>query len=1107
MISLSDNYSVHRTFAWANLPVTIRAIAAVSFGLFCCVAAYADESDRTKGEFFESRVRPILAEHCYECHSSKAKAVKGGLWLDSKAGVRTGGDSGPAVVPGKPDESPLYLAIRYEGEAENMPPKAKLPATMIEDIRKWITDGAYDPRTGGEPVAKAEKGWATTFRERLDWWAFRPVRKVEPPEVPSAATPIDAFLAEKSKEAGLDFAPEADRPTLLRRLHFDLTGLPPTPADLAAFLADTSPEAYEKVVDRLLASPHFGERMARRWLDLMRYSETVGSEQDALIPYAWAYRDYLIRAFNADLPYDRLVREHLAGDRISPPRRDPATGLAESPIGTAWLRFVEYYHSPVDVKNEEITVIDNQVDTLGKAFLGLTIACARCHDHKFDPIGTDDFYRYYGALRTARATVHTLRDPATIEPVVANLRNQREELKKEIAGIWAEGAKHLKDKLLSDFQPGGPVEPQREAFWKKAEDPRFWAHGWARARAAARSGADAKAAWEHAWKTVSGQGAASWELPGSKQRLIADFTRDGNFPAWSFAAMFTPRHTPAGTFRIGPKPESLVEAIRPSGFWSDTISEKLGVTLRSPEFELTDGIYSALVSGTSGARLRLVIENFQGVDILFGGVTPVLNDARPTWVRLPVREIWKGRRAYLELVTRDEMPSTGVVRDLNQLPRDGRSSAGIRFVVHHASGESPFEPSAASELAEKRSAFPQSGDVPNALAESMASVISEAVDGFRDSKLTDVQADLLTSLLETGLLRNSVAAAPELAKSVARFRQAEDAIDLSARSVGVAETAPSDQIQNVFLRGDYRRQGVKTPPGDLAALGGNMGNPDASKSPREFLSEALTHPDHPLTSRVMVNRLWSWCFGKGLFATEDNVGRLGEPPSHPELLDYLAAEFVRDGYSIKRALRSIVLTRAYRQSSVSSDRAATVDPANRLISHAPVRRLDAEALRDAILTASGRLDPTLYGLPVPTPQPPGLTDDKKPVSGPVDGAGRRSVYLNVRKNFPVEFLEIFDRPRPTLPVGRRNVSNQPSQALALMNDPFVRGESERLGKLLQDLPDTDDVGRVRELYRRALARDPRPGEVDRALAFVRRGASWSELAHAVFGMKEFLYVP
>ncbi len=1067
----------------------------------------ASDADTARAEFFEAKIRPVLVEKCYECHSAGAKAVKGGLRLDTRAGLLTGGDSGQAIVPGKPDESTLFLAIRYEGEAENMPPKGKLPQQTIDDFRKWIQDGAYDPRTATDTAAKKENAWSGTFRERLDWWAFRPLKQVEVPRTEVSLSPIDAFLASKLRENGLEFAPEADRATLLRRVHFDLTGLPPTEAELAEFLADTDPKAFENVVDRLLASPHFGERMARRWMDVMRYSETVGSEQDALIPYAWAYRDYLIRAFNADLPYDRLVREHLAGDLLNPPRRDPATGLAESPIGTAWLRFVEYYHSPVDVKNEEITVIDNQVDTLGKAFLGLTIACARCHDHKFDPIGTDDFYRYYGILRTARASVHALKDPAELGPIVEKVRAGRERLHGEIAEIWSEDAKTLKEKLLGEFQAGAAVNAKREAFWKRAEEPGSWAHAWAKARAALRSGSDARPAWEQAWKAAAGQEIASWMLPATKQKLIADFTKPGEFPDWTIQAMFTPRHSPAGTLRIGPKPESLIDVVRPSGFWSDVVSEKLGVTLRSPEFELSDGTYSALVSGTSGARLRLVVENFQGVDILFAGVTPVLNEPRPRWVRLPVRDIWKGRRAYLELVTRDDMPSTGVIRDLNQLPRDGRSSAGIRYVVHHPNGETPSEVSAASELATSIGSKPFEGDAANELAGSMAKVISDAVEAFSGSRMTDAQAAVISSVLDTGLLRNTAADAPQLAQEIAEFRRSEEAIDLSARTVGVAEGASSDLIQSVFLRGDYRRQGPTTPAGDLAVSNGSVEEFQAGRSPRESLADALTRPNHPLTARVMVNRLWSWCFGKGLFPTEDNVGRLGEPPSHPELLDDLAARFVRDGYSIKRAMRAMVLSRAYRQSSLASSRAFSIDPANRLLSHASVRRLDAESLRDAVLTASGRLDRTLYGLPIPTPQPPGLTDDKKPVSGPVDGLGRRSIYLNVRKNFPVEFLEVFDRPRPTLPVGRRNVSNQPAQALALMNDPFVRGESERLGAILAGMKGADDPVRLRALYRRALGREPNQAEIERAMDFLKQGATWSELAHAVFCMKEFLYVP
>jgi hypothetical protein len=1066
-------------------------------------------ADEPKAAFFEARIRPVLVDHCYECHSAKSKPAKGGLRLDTKAGLARGGDSGPSVIAGKPEDSPLYLAVAYQGEAENMPPKGKLPEGAIADLKLWIEEGAFDPRTdsAGEEPANAERGWARTFRERLDWWAFRPMNDIRPPGVDGATTPIDAFVLDKLRKNGLEFADQADRPTLLRRLHFDLLGLPPTAEQIAVFLSDRSPDAYENLVDRLLASPHFGERMARRWMDLMRYSETVGSEQDALIPYAWAYRDYLIRAFNADLPYDRLIREHLAGDLIEPVRRDPATGLAESPIGTAWTRFVEYYHSPVDVKLEEAVVIDNQVDTLGKAFLGLTIACARCHDHKFDPIGTDDFYRFYGTLRTARATIHPLADPAKVKPYAERARERRESLHKAVASSWTAESEAIGRSLQAAFERSESVDPRLAEFLKKSiASPQKWAYPFARAQAAIAARGDWKTEWNEAWKAVETQGRATWSVPNARQTMVADFTRPDAIPeGWTLRAFFTPKHTPAGTFRIGAKPESLIEAVRPSGFYSDAISEKLGATLRSPEFTLTDGVYSALVSGTANGRLRLVVDNFQGVDILFGGVTPVLNEPRPAWVRLAVRDIWKGRQAYLELVTRDDMPSAGVVRDLNQIPRDGRSSVGVRYVVHHPNDESAHEESPALRYLNANRKALASVDTPQEPGMLLSDSVREALSALASGTTDDAQAALMQDLIDAKLLKNTAAERPDLAAAVASFRSAEESIDLSARSVGVAEDARSGLVQQVFVRGDHRRLGPVAPLGDLAlSSSGNTGFA-GDRPARLELADALTRPDHPLTARVMVNRLWSWCFGKGLFTTEDNVGRLGEPPSHPELLDYLSNEFRREGLSTKRMLRSIVLSRAYRQSSLASETAATVDPANRLLSHASVRRLDGESLRDAILTASGRLDRTMFGLPVATPQPPGLTDDKKPVAGPIDGAGRRSIYLNVRKNFPVEFLEVFDRPRPTLPVGRRNVSNQPAQSLAMLNDPFVISEAARLGQWLSTNV-ASEADRIKTLYLRAFGREPSPAEAERVMTFVRSGAGWNELTHAVFTMKEFLYV-
>ena len=1084
------------------------------WAILCFATPCAGFGQDSKTTFFETKIRPVLVQNCYECHSTGSKAIKGGLKLDSKSSTLKGGDGGAVIVPGKPEESPLYLAIKYQSDAENMPPKGKLADTVISDFKTWITDGAYDPRPESEGISNnpgnPNKSWQETFRKRLDWWSFQPLAKIQPPSNHERvySNPIDRFLADKMAQKELRMAPQADRETLLRRLYFDLIGLPPTEPEINSFLNDQSPDAYEKLVDKLLNSPHYGERTARRWMDLTHYSETVGSEQDALIPYSWAYRDYLIKAFNLDLPYDQLLKEHLAGDLIQPIRRDNATGLAESPVGTSWMRFVEYYHSPVDVKNEEITVIDNQVDTFGKTFLGLTIACARCHDHKFDPIGTDDFYRLYGVFRTARASVHTLADPNRLKPQVMEVVAQQKVLRDEIGKIWNSDLAKLNPLILSSVQAGKPVDPNLAIFLKTAlASPMKVANRFAITQKAIADKADFKSAWENARKTIQDQGSASWKKSGSKQKLIADFTDPKAFPSgWTAQTMFTPTHSTAGTFRLGTKPEQVVDFIRPSGFYSDSISEKLGVSLRPPEFRLAGGTYSVLVSGTSNARLRLVVDNFQGVDILFGGVTPVLNNPRLAWIKLPVRDIWKGQQAYLELVTRDEMPSTTVIRDLNQLPRDGRSSVGIRYVVHHENPETVHEDSPALS----GFAAAENPDLQSFQAEKIAADFNQrikiALTAFIENQLKDDQAAMIQDLLDAKLLTNFTTAGSQLSQAMKAFRATEDKLDLSAKSLGAAEVAHSDLNQQVFIRGDHKRLGPVTKPANLQLI--SQSNPSFSESrpARLELAELLVKPENPLVTRVIANRIWYWYFGQGLFSTMDNVGHLGEPPSHPELLDWLATQFSSDGWSIKKMTRRIVTSQAYRQSSRGTNQAHQLDPTNRLISHAPVKRLDAESLRDAVITASGRLDRTLYGLPLPTPQPPGLTDDKKPISGPIDGAGRRSIYLNVRKNFPVEFMEIFDRPRPTLTVGKRNVSNQPAQALAMMNDPFIKGESERLGQSLSSNSTLDDPAKLKSLYLRVLGRSPDDKEMSRALAYLKAGNSWSDLVQAMFETKEFLYL-
>ena len=364
-------------------------------------------------EFFETEIRPLLAQHCYACHSSKIQTPFAGLRLDSRAALLKGGDSGPAIQPGQPEKSRLMNLVR--GQPLLMPPTGRLAEEKIAALGKWIEMGAPWPEE--QPVPNAKAGAFDLEARKRSHWAWQPVKPTEPPPVRNQgwpANPIDHFLLAKLEEHDLAPTPPADRYTLIRRLSFDLTGLPPAPREIAAFVHDESPNAYGKLVERLIESPHFGERWARHWMDLVRYTETHGSEGDPAIPDAWRYRDYLIRSFNADTPYDQLVREHIAGDLLESPRINEGKHINESMLGVAHLRMVEYGYQPVEPWEDRVKWTDNQIDVFSKAFQGLTVSCARCHDHKFDAISQKDFYALFGMFSGARPTRRTIDDPETL---------------------------------------------------------------------------------------------------------------------------------------------------------------------------------------------------------------------------------------------------------------------------------------------------------------------------------------------------------------------------------------------------------------------------------------------------------------------------------------------------------------------------------------------------------------------------------------------------------------------------------------------------------------------------------------------------------------------
>jgi len=917
-------------------------------------ALRADEP--VNDEFFERKVRPILAANCVNCHGKEKQ--KGELRLDAKAGFAAGGETGPLAKPGDPDKSLLVQVVRYDGDVK-MPPKGKLSDAEIATLATWVKGGAPWPDDG---IAGTKTGEAFDAAARAKaLWSFRPVRRPATPEVKGQSSevrnPIDAFLLAKLRDNGLSFAPPAEKRVLLRRVTFDLTGLPPTPEEIAAFLKDDSPDAYEKVVERLLASPAYGERWARHWLDLVRYAETHGHEFDFEIPDAWRYRDYVVRALNADLPYDRFLTEHVAGDLLPDPRRNPKDGTNESLLATAFWWLGEAKHSPVDSRAELADRIDNQIDVFGKAVLGLTVACARCHDHKFDPIATKDYYALFGVLASSRYHVADVGDPAATVKLLDEI--------KELRGRT-------------------PANPDREV------------------------GGEANSAWRE--KTVA----------------FEEFG-DGWRSRWDAAGLAFRPEAGAGF------PHSGREA------------RKLTGALRSPTFTIDRRYLTLRVAGRE-ARARVILNGLQLIqNPIYGGLAQTVNHGDELrWLTFDLG-MWKGQPAYLELL--DESGGYVAVTE-------------ARF----ADTPPPNEPG------------PKVPQPPAAAADDP----------------------------------------PEVKRIHDRVRELESRIPEPSRAPTARDGTGIDE--RVFVRGSHKTLGIDAPRAFLGVLDPT---PFKSKgSGRLELAKAVTDPANPLTARVIVNRLWKHHFGEGIVRSPDDFGNQGQPPTHPELLDWLAGELVARQWSLKHMHRLMVTSAAYRQSSRATPEQAskttTADPQNKLLHRQNVRRLEAEAIRDAVLVVSGRIDRTTEGPGVL----PHLTEHQvgrgRPLSGPIDGRGRRSLYLAVRRNFLNPLFTAFDYPTPFTAIGRRTVSNVPAQALVMLNNPFVLQQAELWAKRVLATPGRSPEDRVREMYEAAFGRGPTREELTAATEFLAEQGreygeadhpkAWSDLAHVLLNAKEFVFV-
>ena len=905
-------------------------------------------------DFFESRIRPILAQECYECHSAATKQ-KGGLLLDSRAGWQAGGDSGDTIKVGDPTNSLLLQTLKHEHEDLKMPKNgAKLDAKVIADFEQWIREGAPDPRDAPPSKEQLEKetAWPATLQRRKQWWAFQ---KLKHPN--SQRKSIDDFIDAELKKNELTAAAPADPATLRRRISYILTGLPPSHALQTmrpggkenASASSVSWASLENTVDALLASPAYGEKWARHFMDWVRYAESYSSEGDPPIPYAWRYRDYLIRAFNDDISWPQLIQEAIAGDLLPNPRIK--NGINESAIGIAQLRMVLHGFSPVDSLDEMVTFTDNQIDTVTKAFQALTVSCARCHNHKFDAISQTDFYALYGVFTSTHPAVIDANAPGTGDAIRAELTQLKAQIKETLITDWL-------SKLPSTLE-----QPRTKSQGQGTKDPK--------------------------------QG--------------------------------TPHYTFRGLPRSKPGEFSLNEnglRVHPSGYISNTLTPKDRVVLHTERFKCEGGTLWFRVAGNGGVKAKYVVQNYPRTGTIHKAIElKEAKDEKLGWRSLDL-EFWKGDEIFLQVATAADMPA------------EYKADAPSWFILNDA-------------------IITQGTPPPADVKQTSQFVPRQLIEAWQSNTLTDAAAEALDALIQTQKL-----SLDSITPLLLRYREIEAKLPLPTRVPGVIEANAKDAP--LFVRGDHKQPAELVSRRFLEALDPK---PFATQqSGRLELAEHMADMNNnPLTARVIVNRIWHHVFGRGIVASVDNFGKLGDLPTHPELLDFLAQRFIDSGGSIKSLLRDILSSKTFQRAYGSNPK----DPENKLLSHWSTRRLEAEAIRDSIVTLSGKFDPKLYGESVD------------------NGDERRSIYVKVIRNSLPPFLTTFDAPVPFATRGKRDATNVPAQSLTLLNDLNVIdwSRSWALRTINDDKNRSDDL-RIRQMFREAFAREASDDEVKQTQAYL-----------------------
>ncbi len=1133
------------------LPRSLRFFA-IRMALFLSVWGFAAHAlpaepagvSPEDAEFFEARVRPLLAGKCFNCHGEGAK-LEGSLRLTSRGDLMAGGDSGPAVSAGDPAASLLLQVIAYTGDIQ-MPPDGKLTQSEIETLSTWVQKGL--PWPGDHTVtdaARLKPAGFTISDEQRAFWAFQPLRVSNPPVVHQAGRlpcDIDRYILAGMESNGLSPAEPADKRVLVRRATFDLIGLPPTPQEIDLFLADDSPRAFSRVVDRLLASPRYGERWGRYWLDVVRYADSrdlrsFGIPSD--ISEAWRYRDWVVKAFNSDLPFNQFIIQQLAGDLLPPPNGEELNfdGL----VATGLLTVGEWGYGDADKEKMVTDLVDDQINVVSKAFMGLTVSCARCHDHKFDPISHRDYYALAGIffsthiipdpgvkggetfmLHTPLLSEAQLAERKAEEKQVAHLQQAREnEVRAEYAALaermlpqtsaylmalWDAGALNNTEPLLTPVLEELASVRQLDARvlkrwsdWIRSGDERLFDRPFSDV-----TNTPGLIAWRREAdlpvmlvNTTNGPiRKTTLTLPGKSVSL---------HPSPTVGAAISWKNPGASCVHVRGRISDADASCGNGVEWRLELVSRGHIRVLA-KGSITNGASQSFTDVANAADLAAV--TLQGDDAI--RIAILANEdyyCDTTIVELAIGEVGGSEKSWS--LADDIVP--GQSNDGLMNPHIDRYGHAAVWSFHEFRARSGYPDIPAGSTLEawlnmaRTSAV---GNVPRDTVIAAADVLNRALvtplpEGGADAQL---QVKLLGSESPYWLRNNDLQDLPLAARTAIstidqQLVEIKERLNqpiplaIAAQEGGVPGT-PYAGIHDarIHIRGSYTRLGEEVPRRFPQILAGDEQSAISNGSGRLQLAEWLASSNHPLTARVMANRLWQYHFGQGLVRTPNNFGQLGERPTHPLLLDYLASELISSGWSMKAMHRTIMLSATYQQASRPTAAAIERDPDNRWLSHFGRRRLEAEALRDSLLAVAGKLEETMGG--------PSVRDFNTP---------RRTMYLTTIRSDRSGFGPLFDVADSMTPTDVRSQSTVAPQALFLLNHPFVIEQSRVVADRVR-AQTSDERRRIRTLYELLFGRVPTRDEFDIGVAFVKpadgnnsTADAWQAYCQILLCSNEFMY--